>query len=142
MLIAWRKVVPDCYQLITKSNPWLSVATLEMFERIGNRTLHPKVLLLPPMLAERASRLRYDEQENLVSQPEAVIRATLKPTQKPFRTHATSKRGLADKLPTVGYFKLVFQNGQVVAQKAEANRWAIPIVLDGENSCIVQLLKP
>lgn len=138
MLIAWRNTVPDCFKIITKANPWLSTSVLEMFVRIGNKTLYPKVLLLPPMLANRASKLDYSEQVKLVAQTPDAIRSNLK---RPLRQRKY-ERSLSEKLPTVGYFKLVMSDGKVVAQETGAVRWAIPIVLDSESTCWVQLLKP
>lgn len=139
MLVAWRKLVPDCFKLITKANPWLSTSVLEMFVRIGNKTLHPKVLLLPPMLANRAAKLDYSEQAKLVTNTPEAIRKNLKGPSKPNRPH---ERSLAEKLPTVGYFKLAFADGEVVAQETGEVRWAVPIVLDSGGECWVQLLKP
>ncbi len=144
MLISWRRLEPDCYRLITVANPWLSVATLEMFERIGDKSLHPKVLLLPPMLAERASRLTYAEQAKLVNKPMLDIRKQLQESKHYTRSerHQTATK-LSDKLPTVGHFRLTFENGKVTAQQIDArNLWGVPVVLDGDNSCIVQLLRP
>lgn len=141
MLIAWRNTVPDCFKIITKANPWLSTSVLEMFVRIGNKTLHPKVLLLPPMLANRAAKLDYSEQVKLVSKTPDDIRRNLKrPTSS--KNYMPQERSLSEKLPTVGYFTLTFRDGDVVAKECGAVRWAVPIVLDSENTCWVQLLKP
>lgn len=139
MLVAWQKLVPECYYLITKSNPWISIETLEMFTRIGKMEIHPKILLLPPMLANRASHLSYAEQENLVSKPAAEIRKRLVPSQGRHREH---ERGLADKLPTVGYFQITMLPSGPIIVRIEESRWGAPIVLDRQGSCIVQLLKP
>lgn len=145
LLVTWKKQEPSCFQLILNRAPWLSIATLEMFERIGNRQMHPKILLLPPAQAERATRLSYDEQESLCSGSLADASKKLKAHPKPRDYTPIGIKKLSDKLPTVGFFEIRFAARETTirevtfSSKAES---AIPIVLDRDYTCTVQLLKP
>lgn len=150
LLAKLRLIQSDIFTQINQRAPWISIATLVMFERIGRGVIYPRVLLLPPLTAARVSKLSYTEQEKACNQPIAEIKRQFPPTlpakhnsiQHHARTHSPEREvSLADKLPCVGFFKLTVMNGKAFVQKCERDASAIPVTLDGNSSVVVQVLK-
>lgn len=146
-LTTWKKLEPRCFTLIIRDAPWISIATLEMFERIGNRSLFPRVLLLPPMLAERVSRLSYTEQEKMCAQPESTIRASVRSAShvrhkdrgrdcRKTRTQSEVEHSHIANLPCAGYWKVLVKDGKASVCKCDETARSVPVVLD-ENNCVV-----
>ncbi len=131
---------------ITTENPWLDAAVLSMFIQIGEGKVHPRVLLLPPMVASKVARMPLPEQAKMTAKPvqqiRREIRAMAPKEPAPTQNHRHQNAGLADKMDTVGFWKVTVMNGKAFMLQSKADSRAIPMVLDETSSCYIQVLSP
>lgn len=144
LLVELKRIDASILTRITSQAPWIEPAALAMFIKVGEGTIHPKVLLLPPMVAEKVARMPMPTQQRLVEKPVAIIRREVKEMTRnePPAKRGTNATGLADKMPTVGFWKITVMNGKAFMTRTEADTRAIPMVLDETSSCYIQVLSP
>jgi len=146
-LVNEEKENPSLLKEILAAAPWIEQPTLEMFLKIGRGEIHPKVLLLPPMVAAQVAKLPIKQQERLADKPVQTIRREVKELVKaeelpPVNKHERHESGLADKMATVGFWKVTVMNGKAFMVRTADDRRAIPMVLDETSSCYIQILSP
>lgn len=73
MLVVLRKTSPGIYAEIIKREPMITVDMLTTLERIGERKLHPRLLLNAQLPVKRLIGFPYDEQARLCSEPIDVV---------------------------------------------------------------------
>jgi len=73
-IVRLKKERPDVFKDIIRAAPWISTAVLESFHRIGEGSLSPKALLLPPRQAAIVAGLSRAEQDAVLAWPDALAR--------------------------------------------------------------------
>lgn len=145
MLVKMRQQKPDIFLHIISAHPWIELSALEMFCRIGEGKLHPRTLLLPPMVAEKVSQLPEPKQREVLEKSPSEIKRMMS-AQNGRQNRGGEKihqeLGLSSKLPTAGFWMLTVKDGQMTFKKCEANERCIPVVLDADNSFYIQVLDP
>lgn len=145
MLVKMRQQKFDIFLHIIAAHPWIELSALEMFCRIGEGKIHPRTLLLPPMLAEKVSRLPEPQQKEVLEKSPSEIKRMMLASngrQNKGGPKLHQELGLSAKLPTAGFWKCTMDSGSLTFKKCEANERCIPVVLGIDNSFYIQVLDP